>query len=220
MSCPSYAGRTARNCSGAASFPLASHLARRPGAMFAPASLGHSLSGAASVDVAIAWDEAPGRATGKTAGGSTKWRICAKSPRQSCPMTGPCAVPCRPLRLSEPDERTKGPSECETGGPPNGGPPIHLTAQTDLVDQRGVAALFLDLEIVEEAGALRSEVQKATAAVIVLLVVLEVFRHVLDALGEDGGLDFRRPCVALGSRKFRHQFLLALDSNRHRAFPF
>src|SRR5215510_7082239 len=83
---------------------------------------------------------------------------------------------------------------------------VVLAAQTEPVDQCLVARLFPRLQIVEEAAALRHELQETTAGVVVLLVVLEMLGQVLDALRQDCDLDFRRTGVALGRRKFRQQF--------------
>src|SRR5688572_28064087 len=67
-----------------------------------------------------------------------------------------------------------------------------LAAQTELADQRRVAAFILALEIVKQAAALGDESKQTTAGMVVLLVVLEVLGQVLDALGKNRHLDFRR----------------------------
>ncbi|EGE57190.1 hypothetical protein RHECNPAF_470080 [Rhizobium etli CNPAF512] len=51
---------------------------------------------------------------------------------------------------------------------------------------------------------------------VILLVVLEVFGQVVDALGQDRDLDFRRTGIAFGGCVFLDQRSLALSSDRHR----
>src|SRR5690606_15594338 len=64
--------------------------------------------------------------------------------------------------------------------------------QAELFDQALVALVVLALEIVEQAATLVDQLQQATAAVVVLLVGLEVLGQLHDARGEQGDLDFRR----------------------------
>ncbi|CCV03230.1 hypothetical protein MESS2_1030087 [Mesorhizobium metallidurans STM 2683] len=108
-----------------------------------------------------------------------------------------------------------------TGGLSWESPPANSsTAQTELLDQRLIARVILALEIIKQAAALGDESEQTTAGMVILLVVLEMIGQVLDALGKDGHLDFRRPGIALGGCEFSHQFLLALGGNRHRVFPY
>ena len=86
----------------------------------------------------------------------------------------------------------------------SGSPPVGSSAaQSELFDQRLVAAFVLALQIVEQAAALRHQSEQATAGMIVLLVVLEVLGQVLDALGQNGDLYFRRPGVARWRSRIR-----------------
>src|SRR5436309_1285367 len=65
------------------------------------------------------------------------------------------------------------------------GPPVNSsTTQTELVDQRQIARVVLALEVIKQAAALRDESKQTTAGKVILLVVLEVLRQVLDALGK------------------------------------
>src|SRR6185312_5554271 len=99
-------------------------------------------------------------------------------------------------------------------------PPVNqLATQAEFLDQRLVARAVLAIEIIEQAAALGDESQKTTAGMVILFVVLEMVRQVLDAFGKDGHLDFRRTGIALGRGEFAHQFLFAFSSNRHRTFP-
>src|SRR4051794_30191477 len=95
-----------------------------------------------------------------------------------------------------------------------------LAAQAEALNQLLVAADILALQVVEQAAALTDHDQETTTAVEVLLVGLEVFGQVADALGQDGDLDFRRTGIALTGLVFLDDFLLAFGSNRHRDLRF
>src|SRR5699024_8926594 len=82
-------------------------------------------------------------------------------------------------------------------GPHGSEPAIRSAAQAETLDQRPVA---LDLglpQVLEQATTLTDQEQQATTRVVVVLVLLEVFGEVLDALCEQGHLDLRGAGVAL-----------------------
>src|SRR5207245_10343402 len=82
-------------------------------------------------------------------------------------------------------------------GPHSEPPPETSLADAQPFDQLPVPGGVLRLEVVEEPPALADQLEQAAARMVVLLVRLEVFRQVLDALGEERDLDLRRAGVAL-----------------------
>ena len=70
--------------------------------------------------------------------------------------------------------------------------------------------------MVQQRPALRHQLQKTTTGVVVLLVVLEVFGQVVDALRKDCNLNFGGTGVAFGGRVFLDKSCLALCSDLHR----
>ena len=95
--------------------------------------------------------------------------------------------------------------------------PELLAAQTELADQSLVAGRILAVQVVEEAAALRNELEKAAAGVVVLDVALEVPGQVDDALGEDRDLHFGGAGVAGLGGVFLDERVLALSGDRHRS---
>src|SRR5262249_19854080 len=71
------------------------------------------------------------------------------------------------------------------------------------------------LQVVQEATALRDELQEPAARVVVLHVGLEVLREVADALAEEGDLHLGRPGVALVGLELADQLGLFLGLKRH-----
>lgn len=63
-----------------------------------------------------------------------------------------------------------------------------LLAQAQLLDQRGVTAEVLALEVVEQLAATADHAQQAATTVVVLLVGLEVGGQLVDASGQQGDL--------------------------------
>src|SRR5687768_9386529 len=99
------------------------------------------------------------------------------------------------------------------------GPPPRRTlsaAQSEPRNQHLVARFVLRLQIVEQATALRDELQEAAPRMVVLHVALEVLGQIGDALRKDRYLDFGRSGVAVLRRVFLDQFLLAISGDRHR----
>jgi hypothetical protein len=70
-------------------------------------------------------------------------------------------------------------------------PENRLSTQSKLGDDGSVTLDVVLLDVVEHATPATDHGQQTTAAVIVLLVRLQVAREVVDALGKDGNLHFR-----------------------------
>ena len=96
---------------------------------------------------------------------------------------------------------------------------IQLTAQAQLFDDDLIAREILALEVIEQRTALRDEREKATTRMVVLLVALEVFGEVGNAVRQDRDLHFRRTGIASGLTEFLDDFLLLFRRNRHRTVP-
>ncbi len=72
-----------------------------------------------------------------------------------------------------------------------------LLSQTKLLNDRAVTLDIFLHKIVEKAAAVTDHFQQTSAAVVVIVVHLQVFVEIVDAVGEDGDLYFRRTRVAL-----------------------
>ena len=79
--------------------------------------------------------------------------------------------------------------------PSLGSPMSELPAQTQLCDERPVSLYVLIFEVPEVSPAFADHHQQPSAAVVVLLVDLEMLGQVVDTLGEQRNLDFRRTGV-------------------------
>lgn len=71
-----------------------------------------------------------------------------------------------------------------------------LSSQTELGDDGTIPFDVVLLEVTEEVASVTDHLVQTAAAVVVLLVVLEVFGKRVDAEGQDCNLDFRRTGVA------------------------
>src|SRR5215210_246178 len=72
-----------------------------------------------------------------------------------------------------------------------------LLAEPEALDRRAIALDVLPLEVVEQAAAAAHQLQKATAAVVILRVDLEVLGELRDPVRQEGHLDLGRSGVAL-----------------------
>ena len=79
--------------------------------------------------------------------------------------------------------------ECDNPAPRGTGLLRRLAAQAEAGNDLCVARVVLLLEIVEQATALADHDQQAATGMEILLVALQVFRQILDPLGEDRDLD-------------------------------
>src|SRR3546814_17998826 len=70
--------------------------------------------------------------------------------------------------------------------------PSALLAKPQLRDKTGITRRIFTLEIIKQAAAIVDHHQKTTTRMIVLRMSLEMIGQVLDALGQDRDLDFRR----------------------------
>src|SRR6186997_5559 len=104
--------------------------------------------------------------------------------------------------------------------PAEAGRTVALLAEAELADQVGVALRVILLEVIKKAAALVDHHQEAAPAMIVLGVALEMLGQGLDAVGEDGDLDFGRTRIVLAAAMFLRQRSLALRGNRHRSLHF
>lgn len=84
-----------------------------------------------------------------------------------------------------------------------------LAAQAVGGDNRAVALDVDALHVIEHAPTLTDQLEEATAAVVILLVRLEVLGEVVDATGEQRDLDFRGTGVALVQCMLRDDVLIS-----------
>src|SRR5690606_1491815 len=99
-------------------------------------------------------------------------------------------------------------------------PGRNLAAQPQTLDQRAVALDVDVLEVAEEPAALAHEQQKPTTRVVVVLVLLEVLREVLDPLGEDRDLHLGGSGVCGVGGVLVDDRLLDVCIQCHRGIPF
>lgn len=97
-------------------------------------------------------------------------------------------------------------------GAPSGGHSDLLT-ESEFCDYCTVTLNILLLEIVEKAAALTDHLKKTTAAVIILVVYLEVLGELGDALRKNRNLYFRRTCVCVVEAVIRDNLCLFLFEN-------
>ena len=106
------------------------------------------------------------------------------------------------------------------------GPRPHLSLYDLLAPQSefgddGAVALDIDAgEIIEQPAATTYEHQQASAAVVVLLVDLEVLGQVRDAIGQQRNLYFGRPSVAVAACMSRNGVSLGGQICSHRGCSF
>src|SRR5689334_23248357 len=90
-------------------------------------------------------------------------------------------------------------------------------ANAEFVDQVLVTLLIGAPQIVEQGAALADKLEQPATRMIVLHVRLEVLGQIVDALGEDGDLHFRRASVSGLLGVLLDDFSLAAACNRHRS---
>ena len=76
---------------------------------------------------------------------------------------------------------------------PGGG----LAAKAQALDQRLVALQVVPPQVVEESAAAAHDLEQAAARMVVLRVMLEVLRKLVDPVGEQGDLHLRRARIGL-----------------------
>lgn len=82
----------------------------------------------------------------------------------------------------------------------SGHPPLtksRSASQSQLGDETSISLHILSAQIVEEATTLANHHQQATPAVVIVLVLTEMLGQMIDPLGEQGDLDFRRAGVTV-----------------------
>lgn len=89
-----------------------------------------------------------------------------------------------------------------------------LLTQAEGVDQLAVGGDVGALQVVEKLTTTAHHLQKTTAGVVILLVLLEVTREAVDAGREQSHLDFGRTRVAGGTLELRNNFSL-VNLSRH-----
>ncbi len=87
-------------------------------------------------------------------------------------------------------------------------------AKLQRVDELAVRGDVGALQVVEKLAAAAHHLQKTTAGVVILLVLLEVIREAVDAGREESDLDFGRTRVAGGALELRNNFSL-VELSRH-----
>src|SRR6478752_10846064 len=91
------------------------------------------------------------------------------------------------------------------------------SADTELLDQALVARFVRATQIVEQLAALSHHLEQSATGMVVFDVSLEMLSQIIDALGQDRHLHFRRPGISglLGIRL--DYFGLAAGGHRHRS---
>lgn len=80
-----------------------------------------------------------------------------------------------------------------------------LSPYAQLYDQRSVALDIVAGKVVEQAPTLAYQEQESAAGVVILPMRLQVLGELLDALGKDRNLNFRRPRVRVVEPVLRDQ---------------
>src|SRR5688572_22999711 len=88
-------------------------------------------------------------------------------------------------------------------------------SQPEPADDVQVSRPVLARQILEQTVALTDHLEQAAARRVVLLVRLEVFGQLVDALGQDRDLHFRRPRVLLVRLEIRNDLRLLGGRDRH-----
>jgi hypothetical protein len=70
-------------------------------------------------------------------------------------------------------------------------------------------------QVVEQSSPLTDELKKASSGVVILLVSLEMFREVIDAIAQDGNLHFRGTRVLVMQLETIDDLLLSLWVENH-----
>ena len=83
-----------------------------------------------------------------------------------------------------------------------------LLSEVQLVDDRAVTLDVGLLEVAEKVSSVADHLLKSATAVVVLVVVLEVFCKILDPVSKERDLYLGRPCVALMSSVLLNNCLL------------
>src|SRR5690554_4026063 len=113
------------------------------------------------------------------------------------------------------------PVETVAARPPQGPKSIRvLAAQAETLDERAVTVDVHVGKVAEQTAALSYQQEQSTTRVVVVLVLLEVFREVLDALAQHGHLHLRGSGVTgLGCVLFDDR-LLDIWFECHKLIPF
>src|SRR5258708_16049746 len=90
-----------------------------------------------------------------------------------------------------------------------------LPAQAKLLDQRAVASDVLAGQVLEQPAPAADEQQQSVAAVVIVLVHLQVLGQTGDPLGQQRDLDLRRAGVTLTCRVRGDDLLLDFGVERH-----
>src|SRR5262245_52469627 len=119
-------------------------------------------------------------------------------------------------------EKHQGKIRCGRGcaGPPpqsRGGGASHdsLFADAETLDQISVTVRVLGLHVVQEPAALADQLQQTAARMMILRVRLEMVGQVVDAIAQNGDLNFRRPRVGVVSTVVPDDLRLAFLRQRH-----
>ncbi len=85
---------------------------------------------------------------------------------------------------------------------------VLLATQAEALDERTVARDISVMQVAQQALATADQRHQTTTGVVVMLVLLEVFGQVKDALGEHRYLDLRRTGVTVNGGVCLHDVLL------------
>src|SRR5262249_19098550 len=149
-----------------------------------------------------------GRSSIEAPGPGARRSRAAHPAREPLPRTGP-----RRLRTPEPGPRDVLFSSCVAAVPRPS-----LPAQAQLLDEGAVAPDVLAVQVLQQPTATADQEQQAPAAVVVVLVQLEVLGEIVDPPRQQCDLDFRRTGVTLIGRVLGDDLLLDCCVQRHVGF--
>lgn len=93
---------------------------------------------------------------------------------------------------------------------------MNLAADAEFRDQLRITSFTFAPGIIQEFPARGDHGEEAAARMVVFFVGLEVVGQIVDPLGEDRNLYFRRARIAFFNGEFLDELLLSFSSNRHR----
>jgi len=90
-----------------------------------------------------------------------------------------------------------------------------LLPKSQLLDHILISLSIRPSQVVEKSPPLTHELKKASSGVVILLVSLEMFREVIDAIAQNGNLHFRGTCVLVMQLETINDLLFSLWVENH-----